>query len=92
MLKLADSIKTSNSLSIGIEYADSESTKTTTITIPNFKDDLTEEQIKNAFNNQNVIIYGYDEQGEAQPVQSDNILTASTTHQTINNLDIGWED
>lgn len=95
MLKLADSITGSQILNIGIEFDDNGIKRTTSINLPNFKDDLTEQQIKNAFANNNILIYGYDEStGEAieQPITSDNVITASTTNQTINNLDIGWED
>lgn len=90
---MADTIKSSKSLAIGIEFQDAEGEKrTSTITLPNFKQNLTESQIKNAFNNQNVLIYGVSEQGNPEFVTSDNVLTAATTNQTINNLDIGWED
>lgn len=83
---MADTISTSKNLSIGIDMG-----YKTSITIPNYKTSITEQQIKNAFANQDVIIYGYDENENPQPVTSDQIYTASTTNQTINNIDIGWE-
>lgn len=88
---MADSITTSENLGIGVEYQDGADKRTSTITIPNFKTNITEAQIKAAFANQDVIIYGYDDQQIAKPVRSENIVTASTTKQTLNNLDIGWE-
>lgn len=88
---MADSITSSKTLSIGVEYTEDKDTRTTTINIPNFRQSITEQQIKDVFTNQNVLIYGYDESGAAKPVKSENIVTASTTNQTIANIDIGWE-
>ena len=88
---MADTITTSESLGIGVEFMDGTDKRTSTITIPNFRSSITETQIKQAFANQQVLIYGYDEQDEPEKIDSDNIVTASTTKQTINNLDIGWE-
>lgn len=88
---MADSITSSKNLSIGIEYTKGSTTTKTSITIPNYKSSLTEQQIKNAFANQNVIYYDEDQSGSYITVGSENIYTASTTNQTINNIDIGWE-
>lgn len=89
---MADTIKTSENLGIGVEFVSGADKRTSTITIPNFRSTITEQQIKAAFASQDVIIYGYDDSNNPLPVTSDNIITASTTKQTINNLDIGWED
>lgn len=89
---MADTIKTSENLGIGVEFQDGNDTRTSTITIPNFSSSITEQKIKQAFANQQVLIYGYDDNHNPKPVTSDNIVTASTTQQTINNIDIGWED
>ena len=88
---MADSITSSKSLSIGIEFDDLGTKRTSTVTMPNYRSTITESQIKNIFASQNVLIYGYTEEGAALPVTSDNVVTASTTNQTINNIDIGWE-
>lgn len=88
---MADKISISKSLSIGVEYAEGRETRTTTINIPNFRTGLTEQQIKNAFTGNNVIIYGYDDQETPLPVLPENVVTASTTNQTVHNIDIGWE-
>lgn len=92
---MADTITASKTLDIGIEYgsADEQNRKlTTTIKLKNFKSNVTESQIKTAFDQQNVLIYGYDGNNNPQPVTPENIYTASTTNQTINNIDVGWED
>lgn len=94
---MADTITASKTLDIGIEYeygsADEPNRKlTTTIKLKNFKSNITESQIKTAFDQQNVLIYGYDGNDNPQFVTPENIYTASTTNQTINNLDVGWED
>ena len=93
-VKMADTVKTSEILSIGVEYDKNAAVKkTTTIKIPNYKPTITEQQIKNVFANQNVLVVP-DGTNEWNPVAitSDDILTAATTNQTITNLDIGWED
>lgn len=90
---MADSITSSQTLGIGIEYDDGGGAKTTTINIPNFRRNVTESEIKNAFQNNNVIIYGYDlTSGDPLPVLPENIVTAATTQQTINVIDIGVEE
>lgn len=91
---MADTITTSQELKVGLEYFDAVGDKkTTSFTILNPRDGLTEQQIRQevgtALNN-NIFIFHMED--AEQPVTSDNILTASTTNQTINNLDIGWED
>lgn len=88
---MADTITSSKSLAIGIEFDDAGTKRTSTVTLPNYRSTITESQIKNIFASQNVLIYGYDDNENPLPVTSDNVLTASTTNQTINNIDIGWE-
>ena len=90
---MADTITTSEVLSIGVEYDKNAAVKkTTTIKIPNYKPNVTEQQIKNIFANQNVLLVP-DGSNVWNPVAitSDDILTAATINQTIKNLDIGWE-
>lgn len=88
---MADTITSSKSVAIGVEYPEGGDTKKTTITLPNYRSSVTEQGIKDAFNNQQVIIYGYNDQYEPQYVTPEQIYTASTTNQTIKNIDIGWE-
>lgn len=94
---MADTITTSANLGIGIEYDEKISvdgkkeTRTSTITVPNYKTSITEQQIKDAFGNQQVLIGGYDVDNLPILITSDNVVTASTTNQTINNIDIGWD-
>ena len=87
---MADTITSSKTLAVGLEYEESGTTKTATVKIPNYRANVTEAQIKAAFNN-SILIYGYDEEGTPQYFNSDSVLTASTTNQTINNLEINWE-
>ncbi len=94
---MADTITTSANLGIGLEYEElmsvdgKKETRTATITIPNYKSSITENQIKQAFGNQQVLIGGYDVNSNPIQINSDNVVTASTTNQTINNIDIGWD-
>lgn len=94
---MADTITTSANLGIGLEYDEKISvdgkkeTRTATITIPNYKSSITEDQVKQAFGNQQVLIGGFDVDNNPITITSDNVVTASTTNQTINNIDIGWD-
>lgn len=91
---MADTITSSHTLNIGLEYIDPETsdTKNATLKMSNPKDNITKADVQAAFNTQ-IFIYGVDEE-EGVPLyfDSDSVLTASTTDQTINNLDIGWVD
>lgn len=89
-----DTITSSEVLSIGIEYDKNAAVaKTTTIKIPNYKLGVTEQQIKNVFANQNVLFVPDGSNiGNPVAITSDDILTAATTNQTVQNIDIGWED
>lgn len=89
---MADTITSSRTLSVELEYTESDGDKkTATVKLPNHKDNLTQQEITAAFTD-SILIYGYDEEGAPQILNSDNVLTATTTNQTINNLDIGWTE
>lgn len=91
---MADTITSSNSITIGFEYYDNDQsdTKTATMKISNPKSSIaTKAQIQAAFTD-SIFITGYDDYGNPQILNSDSVLTASTTAQTVRNLDIGWED
>lgn len=88
---MADTVTSSKNLNIGIEFTVGDKTTKTSIIIPDYKTTVTAEQIKNAFRSQSVIYYDEPESGNYQMINADNIYTASTTNQTINNIDIGWE-
>lgn len=87
---MADSITSSANLTIGIEFDDEGTTRTTSVTIPNYKANLTRQEIKDIFDNNQVLIYGYDE-NIPKYIVGDNVVTASTTNQTIKVIDIGVE-
>lgn len=90
---MADTITSSRTLEIGIEYDSADNTsgkRTATIKLPNYSTNVSEQSIKTAFTGQNVIMvngYGYD----PALVTEENIYTAATVDQTINNIDIGWD-
>lgn len=90
---MADTISSSSNLTVTLEYTNSDSeTKTASFKIPNYSTyQATEETIKQQVGtalNQGLFVNADD--GTA--LDSDSILTASTTNQTIRNLDIGWDD
>lgn len=95
---MADTITASANLSIGVEFTETNTeggqatTRTSTITLPNYRRNISESDIKNAFQTNNSLIYGYDENDSPRPVLPENIVTAATTNQTITVIDIGVED
>lgn len=90
---MADTLSTSKELTIGLEYNDPDSgdKKTANFKVPNFKSSITENEIKAVFNTP-VLYYGENEEGDFLYYDSNSVLTASTTNQTIQTLDIGWTD
>lgn len=87
---MADSIKTSSQITVGIEYYNEDGNrKTANINIPNPKSNLTETQIRTAIGQalaQNALII---EDSISDTISPEQIYTAYTTDESINDLDIG---
>lgn len=94
---MADTVTSSRTVEIGIEYESADTsgkttTRTVTVKLPNYKTTkMSKEDIKTAFTGQNVLMvnpYG----SSPNIITEDQIYTAATVDQTINNIDIGWND
>lgn len=89
---MADSIKASSSLSVGIEYTDNGNRKIAYLSVPDPKDELTENEIKQQVGTAiNTGVFLIDDGTSEQTISADQIFTAYTTDQTINDIDIGVE-
>ena len=86
---MADTVSSSNSLNVGLEYLDENAkTKTITLKVPNPKANITESQIKNAMNNFVSSGFLLDPLGNA--FSSSSVATASTVTEQKIQLDVGW--
>lgn len=87
---MADSIKASAELSVGLEYRDSnDAKKTVYFKVPNYKKNLTESQIKESVGAAlSTGVFLVDDGANYQTLSSDQIYTAFTTNETINDIDL----
>lgn len=89
---MADKYTMTNDLSVGVEYRDSDDNKKSVFfQIPSPKTNLTEASIRSAVGT--ALGTGIFMDSNAQvTLSAEDIYTAFTTNETINDLDIGWED
>ena len=86
---MADTIKTDNSLNIGLEYTDADNkTKTIYLKTPNPRNNITETEIRNAMNtfiNAQIVL-----DPEGNPFSTTSVSTAYTLNEQKVSLDVGW--
>lgn len=89
---MADTIKSSQELSVGIEYRDSKDAKKTAyFKVPNYKANLTEQNIRDSVGAAiNTGVFLIDDDDSQQTISADQIYTAFTTNETINDIDIDY--
>ena len=93
---MADSIKSSQDLSVGIEYRDTnDAKKTAYFKIPNYKANLTEQNIRDSVGaaiNTGVFLISDMTGDNPATISADQIYTAFTTNETINDIDIDYDE
>ena len=86
---MADTIKSSNDLSVGLEYTDTDNkTKTIYLKVPNPRSNITESEIRTAMNtfiNQQIV-----KDPEGQAFSTTSVSTAYTVNEQKVSLDVGW--
>lgn len=91
---MADTIKSSAELSVGVEYRDSKDAKKTAyFKIPNYKANLTEQNIRDSVGaaiNTGVFLINDITGHNPETISADQIYTAFTTNETINDIDIDY--
>lgn len=86
---MEDTIKSTSTFEVGIEYEGATSTQKATIKIPNPKKNIDlREAINNAFTGYSGMGF-YDETNEFHRITTDMIVTGSTTDETVRIIDIG---
>ena len=86
---MADTVKSSNDLSVGLEYTDTDNkTKTIYLKVPNPRNNITETEIRNAMNtfiNAQIV-----KDPEGQAFSTTSVSTAYTVNEQKISLDVGW--
>lgn len=86
---MSDTVKSSNDLSVGLEYTDTDNkTKTIYLKVPNPRNNITETEIRNAMNtfiNAQIV-----KDPEGQAFSTTSVSTAYTVNEQKVSLDVGW--
>jgi len=87
---MADTIKSTSTFEIGLEFEDGNDTQKTTVKIPNYKDNITKAGIIAAFSGNSGLGF-YDSNNRYHNLNSDMFVTGSTVNETVRIIDISGE-
>lgn len=87
---MADTIKSTSTFEVGLEFEDGNDTQKTTVKIPNYKANITKEGIIDAFTGNGGLGF-YDSNNQYHGLNSEMFVTGSTVNETVRIIDISGE-
>lgn len=87
---MADTIKSTSTFEVGLEFEDENDTQKATVKIPNYKANITKQQVIDAFTGSGGLGF-YDSNNQYHGLDNEMFVTGSTVNETVRIIDISGE-